>query len=307
MVRLNAQLINMSAQKHNPVRDWELDLRGYRIPVIENLGATLDQFDTIDFTDNDIRKLDQFPLLKRLKHILLSNNRVVRIAEDLQENLPNLETLVLTNNSLRELTDIDPLSTVTTLKYLSLLGNPIVTKRNYRFYLIHKIPSLRVLDFRKVKLRERETAAKLFKKKKTQQPQQKPAENGAKAKTFTPGDKLTPSRPVPSGPSKSDVAAIRKAIANAKTLEEIEHLNQMLKTGQVPGQDITPSRPSQTREAAKVEDEEEEEDEEEPEQAEMQEEDNTDEDSNQASGYQNDERQIEEDDDETEEEDMDDN
>lgn len=36
-----------------------------------------DQFDTIDFTDNDIRKLDKFPLLKRLKHILLSNNRIV--------------------------------------------------------------------------------------------------------------------------------------------------------------------------------------------------------------------------------------
>lgn len=320
MVRLNAQLINMSAQKHNPVRDWELDLRGYRIPVIENLGATLDQFDTIDFTDNDIRKLDQFPLLKRLKHILLSNNRIVRIADDLQENLPNLETLVLTNNSLRELSDIDPLSTVPTLKYLSLLGNPIVTKRNYRYYVIHKIPSLRLLDFRKVKLRERETAAKLFKKKKIQQAsQQKVAENGGKAKTFTPGDKLTPSRPVPSGPSKTDVAAIRKAIANAKTLEEIEHLNQMLKTGQVPGQQVT-----QTREAARskeVEREEEDEEEEEEEedgddQAEEQREESEadmDEDSNQASGYQemekqkNQDEEEEDDDDETEEEDMDDN
>ncbi|GFN87130.1 U2 small nuclear ribonucleoprotein a'-like [Plakobranchus ocellatus] len=244
MVRLSAQLINMSAQKHNPVRDWELDLRGYRIPVIENLGATLDQFDTIDFTDNDIRKLDQFPLLKRLKHILLSNNRIVRIAEDLQENLPSLETLVLINNSLKELSDIDPLSTITTLKNLSLLGNPVFTKKNYRLYVIYKIPSLKVLDFRKIKLRERETASKMFKKKKAQQPQQAAVENGAKAKTFTPGDKLTQSRHVPSGPSKTDVAAIRKAIANAKTLEEIEHLNQMLKTGQIPNQDATPSRPA---------------------------------------------------------------
>lgn len=39
--------------------------------------ALQDQFDTIDFTDNDIRKLDKFPLLKRLKHVLLSNNRIV--------------------------------------------------------------------------------------------------------------------------------------------------------------------------------------------------------------------------------------
>lgn len=50
---------------------------GYKIPVIENLGATLDQFDTVDFSDNDIRKLDGFPLLKRLKSLLLNNNRIV--------------------------------------------------------------------------------------------------------------------------------------------------------------------------------------------------------------------------------------
>lgn len=50
---------------------------GYKIPVLENLGATLDQFDTIDMSDNDIRKLDGFPLLKRLKSMLLNNNRIV--------------------------------------------------------------------------------------------------------------------------------------------------------------------------------------------------------------------------------------
>lgn len=51
-------------------------LSGYKIPVIENLGATLDQFDTIDFSDNEIRKLDGFPLLRRLKTLLMNNNRL---------------------------------------------------------------------------------------------------------------------------------------------------------------------------------------------------------------------------------------
>lgn len=50
---------------------------GYRIPEIENLGATGDQFDTIDFSDNDIRKLDGFPYLKRLKCLFFNNNRIV--------------------------------------------------------------------------------------------------------------------------------------------------------------------------------------------------------------------------------------
>lgn len=96
MVKLTAELIQNSMQYVNPVKDRELDLRGespcwapirapipglpfpgYRIPEIENLGATGDQFDTIDFSDNDIRKLDGFPYLKRLKCLLLNNNRIV--------------------------------------------------------------------------------------------------------------------------------------------------------------------------------------------------------------------------------------
>jgi len=49
---------------------------GYKIPVIENLGATLDQFDTIDFSDNDLRKLEGFPLLPRIKSLHFNNNRI---------------------------------------------------------------------------------------------------------------------------------------------------------------------------------------------------------------------------------------
>ncbi|KAG5876757.1 hypothetical protein JTB14_001233 [Gonioctena quinquepunctata] len=108
MVKLTAEIILNSMQYINPVKDRELDLRGYRIPEIENLGATGDQFDTIDFSDNDIRKLDGFPYLKRLKCLLMNNNRIVRIGEHLEEYIPNLESLVLTGNQIDELGDIEP-------------------------------------------------------------------------------------------------------------------------------------------------------------------------------------------------------
>ena len=49
---------------------------GYKIPLVENLGATLDQFDCIDFSDNEVRKVDNFPLLPRIKCLLFNNNRV---------------------------------------------------------------------------------------------------------------------------------------------------------------------------------------------------------------------------------------
>ena len=81
MVKCTPDLIEGAGQYINPVRDRELDLRGYKIPVIENLGTTLDQFDTIDFSDNEIRKLDGFPHLTRVKSLLLNNNRIVRITE----------------------------------------------------------------------------------------------------------------------------------------------------------------------------------------------------------------------------------
>lgn len=45
--------------------------------MIEHLGATLDQFDSLDLSDNDIRKLDGFPLLKRLNTLLLNHNPIV--------------------------------------------------------------------------------------------------------------------------------------------------------------------------------------------------------------------------------------
>ncbi|KAM7406679.1 hypothetical protein PAMP_001039 [Pampus punctatissimus] len=153
MVKLSAELIEQAAQYTNPVRDRELDLRGYKIPVLENLGATLDQFDTIDFSDNEVRKLDGFPLLKRLKTLLMNNNRICRVGENLEQSLPGLTELVLTNNNIQELGDLDPLATVKTLTLLSLLRNPVTNKKHYRLYVINKIPQIRVLDFQKVKLK----------------------------------------------------------------------------------------------------------------------------------------------------------
>ena len=48
-----------------------------------------------------LRKLDGFPYLQRVKCLLLNNNRIVRIGESLELNLPRLDTLMLTNNSIQ--------------------------------------------------------------------------------------------------------------------------------------------------------------------------------------------------------------
>ncbi|KAL2089006.1 hypothetical protein ACEWY4_015905 [Coilia grayii] len=234
MVKLSAELIEQAAQYTNPVRDRELDLRGYKIPVLENLGATLDQFDTIDFSDNEIRKLDGFPLLKRLKTLIMNNNRICRIGENLEQSLPSMKELVLTNNNIQELGDLDPLATVKTLTLLSLLRNPVTNKKHYRLYVINKIPQVRVLDFQKVKLKERQEAEKMFKGKRGAQLAKDIAK---RTKTFTPGAELQTDKKR-TGPSPADVEAIKNAIANATSLAEVERLKGMLQSGQIPGRDF---------------------------------------------------------------------
>ncbi|KAJ5491821.1 hypothetical protein N7453_009918 [Penicillium expansum] len=59
-MRLTAELIQSSLTYINPLTDRELDLRGHKIPTIENLGIAKDQ-DAIDFTDNDISSLGTSP------------------------------------------------------------------------------------------------------------------------------------------------------------------------------------------------------------------------------------------------------
>jgi len=242
MVRLTAELIEDSFQYMNPIREYELSLRGYKIGLIENLGTTLNQFDTIDFTDNDIRRLDNFPVLSKIKSLMLSNNKIQNIASNLECFLPHLENLVMTNNNVEDLNEIDQLSTMKSIRTLSLLRNPVASLKHYRLYTIYRMPNLRILDFKKIKQKERQEAQSLFKGKKLKK--------NDKPKTFIPGEQIkqgfTQSNQQNFGsdqiqqhaqrqqPSKSDIDAIRFAISQAKSIDEIERLNAMLRSGVIP-------------------------------------------------------------------------
>ncbi|XP_077545642.1 U2 small nuclear ribonucleoprotein A'-like [Haemaphysalis longicornis] len=238
MVKLSQELIQMAAQSINPVRDRELDLRGYKIPVLENLGATLDQFDSIDLSDNEIRKLDGFPLLRRLRCLLLNNNRVCRIGENLHEPLPALETLVLTNNQIQNLGDLDPLASLRNLTYLSLMKNPVTVKRHYRLYIIHRIPQLRVLDFRRIRQKERQAAQQLFKGKRGKQLEKevgavsggRPAGHPPASAAGAGSSTAAQQPPQPAGGGRQ-LEALKQALSRATTLDAVEHLGSALQSG----------------------------------------------------------------------------
>lgn len=161
MVRITADLILRSSQYFNVVRERELDLRGNKIAAVENLGATEDQYDCIDLSDNEIVKLEGFPYLQRLTTLLVSNNRIIRLHPNLGVNLPKLQLLVLSNNRLLNLSDLEPLSSLVNLQMLSLLDNVVTKKPNYRLFLVQRLPKLRLLDFQKVKQKEKLEAKKV--------------------------------------------------------------------------------------------------------------------------------------------------
>ncbi|OWZ14592.1 U2 small nuclear ribonucleoprotein A' [Phytophthora megakarya] len=161
-MRLTADVILHAQVAINPLRERELSLRGYKAPAVENLGVTQDGFDCIDLSDNEVKKLENFPRLRRLRMLLLHNNHVAKIQENLAEAIPNLEFLMLTGNRIAQLAEVDHLTCFTKLDTLTLSGNPVTKRKYYREYVIYKLPQLRVLDFQRIRPRDREAADALF-------------------------------------------------------------------------------------------------------------------------------------------------
>ncbi|KZF19386.1 L domain-like protein [Xylona heveae TC161] len=242
-MRLTADLIQSSLSYLNPVKERELDLRGHKIPAIENLGVARDQ-DAIDFTDNDIGTLGNFPLNPRLRTLLLARNRISHISPTLAGSIPNLTNLVLTSNRLTELADLDPLGNFPRLTHLVLMENPVARNENYRYWIVWRCPSVRFLDYQKVKDPERKKAAELFGT--VEEPSALASKiMGIKSRTFD----------VPGVSSPADLSGgaegggrgyrvrltekerkrVEEMIRNAKSLAEITRLEKELNEGRIPG------------------------------------------------------------------------
>ncbi|PVH82067.1 L domain-like protein [Cadophora sp. DSE1049] len=236
-MRLTADLIQSSLSYLNPLKERELDLRGHKIPAIENLGVA-GPHDAIDFTDNDIQVLGNFPLSARLRTLLLARNRITSIQPSLANSIPNLTTLVLTANNFAELADLDVLATFHHLTHLVLLENPVMRKENYRYWVIWRCPTVRFFDYKKVKDVEREKAKELFGT--SAEPSALASKiMGVKSKTF---DAPSANGSAAASTSKNyrvkltdkERKKVEELIRNAKSLQDIIRLEQELNEGRVP-------------------------------------------------------------------------
>ena len=165
MLKLTSEVISHGYQYMNVTKEYELSLRGFKIINIQNLSATNDQFACINLSDNSISEINILPQLKRLKTLMLINNRIYKIEKDFAINCPFLTNLVLTNNKISDFEQIDNIATCQTIEKLYLLDNVVTKLKNYRLYVIYKIPTLRILDFQRVTKKEREEAFNKFSNK----------------------------------------------------------------------------------------------------------------------------------------------
>ncbi|KAK3306862.1 leucine-rich repeat-domain-containing protein [Chaetomium strumarium] len=252
-MRLTADLIHNSLSYLNPLKEREIDLRdgcinvfiswcfsphtGHRIPAIENLGVA-GPHDAIDLTDNDIQVLGNFPLSPRLRTLLLGRNRIVTIQPTLPNAIPNLTNLMLAGNSLAELADLDVLGRFPRLTHLVLMDNPVTKKENYRYWVLWRCPTVRFLDYQKVKDAERAKSRELFGS--ADAPTELASRiMGIKSKTFDVGA----ANGAAGGPSSKlsrlkltdkERKKLQEMIKKADSLEEIIRLEKALNEGRLP-------------------------------------------------------------------------
>lgn len=241
-MRLTSELIESAPQELNCNGDRSLILRSHGIPTIENLAVARDRYDLIDLSGNGITLLGEgFPPFARLKILLLGSNQIRAIGKGLAASLPNLQTLVLSENRIETLEslNLEELSKLFHLKVLGLNNNPVARVKNFRLQLLKHIPSLRYINFVRVRRAEREASARIYgppiirasKRRKNSHPSPTKEMSMKKLKISNGKAGKMKKESKKKNLSAKELGKIRSLIAKAKTVEEVTKVQRALQSG----------------------------------------------------------------------------
>jgi len=244
-MRLTPEFVSKAPSHLNALKERELELRGLQIPTIENLASHQGSYDTLNLTENSITVLGNIPLSPRLQSIQIAQNQITSISPSLPPNIPNLVTLILTNNAISSLASLVPLENLLSLRHLSLRGNPVTEHEYYKEFVVWKAAKgkLRTLDFTRIKDSLREAATQLLTDSSTSLPNSLALQLSTPTTSAIPG--TTHSKATKAGNATlkggkgrlmtaEEKRRIGEALTRASTAEEMRKLERMLAEGLIP-------------------------------------------------------------------------
>jgi U2 small nuclear ribonucleoprotein A' len=188
--------------------------------------------------------VDNIPLLPRLRTLMLARNKIAAIGEQVASNAPNLTSLVLTENELSNIDSLRPLQPLAHLIRLTVVDNPIMQVPDARLAIIHLLPQLRVLNFQRVRQRERAAAKAKFGESKLPSKKRLRADaadagGAAVASTSSSTSSAAATAKTTTSAKRARLTTeqqveLAKKIANATSMQEVERLEAALRDNRMP-------------------------------------------------------------------------
>ncbi|KAM8974266.1 acidic leucine-rich nuclear phosphoprotein 32 family member A isoform 3-T3 [Pelodytes ibericus] len=140
--------IHLELRNRTPADVKELVLDNCRSKEGKIEGLT-DEFEELEFLSTInvcLSSVANLPKLNKLKKLELSDNNISGGLEVLAEKCPNLTHLNLSGNRIKDLSTIEPLKKLESLKSLDLFNCEVTNLSDYRENLFKLLPQLTYLD-----------------------------------------------------------------------------------------------------------------------------------------------------------------
>nr|XP_024001460.1 acidic leucine-rich nuclear phosphoprotein 32 family member B-like isoform X2 [Salvelinus alpinus] len=136
------------------VRELVLDNSQSNEGKIEGLTEEFVNLEFLSLINVGLFSVSNLPRLGKLKKLELSDNRISGGLDVLAEKLPNLTHLNLSGNKLKDISTLEPLKKLDSLKSLNLFNCEVTNLNDYRESVFKLLPQLTYLDGYDVEDRE---------------------------------------------------------------------------------------------------------------------------------------------------------
>uniref|UniRef100_A0A8C2IWD1 Acidic leucine-rich nuclear phosphoprotein 32 family member n=1 Tax=Cyprinus carpio TaxID=7962 RepID=A0A8C2IWD1_CYPCA len=144
--RLSFTRLHFAVRARTIVKELVLDNCRSNEGKIEGLTDEFEELEFLSTINVGLTSVANLPKLNKLKKLELSDNRISGGLEVLAEKCPNLTHLNLSGNKIKDLSTIEPLKKLESLKSLDLFNCEVTNLNDYRENVFKLLPQLTYLD-----------------------------------------------------------------------------------------------------------------------------------------------------------------